>query len=203
MKHVALLLIALSACATAHAQPNKGNPKERTTWDICVVAPWEPVILPSDTPPHTPPCEAPQKLRYGTLPVPLYSAGEGPFPELLARSSALQWNAWLGFEFLRYDPAAIPDETQNAILVFVGQPSDILLGQAFPMRSEKGWVCGAGVFYTASDVHRTVTHEVGHCLGLAHDRDTETSVMHPHVTEGPYALTAADRFALRDLYSVK
>ncbi len=207
MKYVLALLVVLSsACAAVKpSEPaaEKIDPTERTTWDICVGENWKPVELPPDEPPYQAPCKAPQKLRYASRPVPLYSYGPEPIAGVLGRSAALQWNAWLGFEVFVYTDEDVPDNFQSGVIVYVPTPSELVLGQAFPVKTESSWVCVAGVLVTDVNVYRTATHEVGHCLGLSHDSENKGSIMYPYSMPGPYKVTAADRAALRKLYAIR
>lgn len=199
-----LLVSLLLACASAPKpipEP-RGNPQERTLWQICNNEPGEVIAFPDEQPPHTPACAKPTVLRYSRFPVPLYAVGEGWLPAFLGRFTAAWWNDQLGFKALVWTPGEIPEGTTDAIAIWVNPDNSWLLGQAFPVWDGKTYYCVAGVFKITGVVDNTAVHEVGHCLGLAHDALDETSVMYPYGSQREYRVTPADRYALRKLYGI-
>lgn len=211
MKHLvfALALLLVAACASAPRPAavklppeEQVDPNERTLWAACKEGPGQPVTLPSDLPPHTPSCATPEPIKYNRAPVAVYAYGE--LAPVLARLSVLWWNQQLGFPVLRYAGEELPEgDDAEGILVFTRFEDGLLLGQAFPVWTGKVFICGAGVFQNTPQVDQTAIHEVGHCLGLAHDADNDGSVMYPYMTGKPYRATPADREALRKLYGLR
>lgn len=202
---VGLYLSLLVTCFACGGRPSN-LPKvtaERTLWDMCISAEGE-VEVPPDTFPYQPKsCKKPTHWKWESLPVrvgldlELLEPGE-EFDPIYSLSMAVRtWNEWLGFQVFE-----VVTEGQVDVLVRVGEVSDYA-GLAM-LAAPDGVQMGIVFVFKGYEADVLVyAHELGHILGLAHDRDTKHSVMWPTAGEQIPRLTPLDRAALRYLYGFK
>ncbi len=195
------LLVACFACGGRQpGLPSKAT--ERTVWQVCIDSEWG-VEVPPDKPPHTPPCKKPTIWKWDRLPVrvaldPDNLVVGAEFGPKEALSTAVRtWNEWLGFKVFEVvtdgdiDVLVRAGEiSAYAGLALLGAPDGHKLGMVFVFA---GYETDVGVY----------AHELGHILGLAHDRDVRWSVMWPSAGEQIPRLTELDRKTLRYIYGFK
>lgn len=209
---VILSLIAVAACSVVPKQPAEWrvkpvnvDPKERTLWPVCVNRATGWVGVPSDNPPHIPLCLDWEFIEY-RLPIEVGERSGNLFYKATTKLAVQQWNSWLEWPgFMKY----VGDAPHADVEVKFAH-SDLYWGQADPQWSvdRKRFVCDSYVFHTGTEIGMVLLHELGHCLGLAHDGnimvdndyEVPNSVMKQGLKAPDYTLTDADKVALWGIY---
>jgi len=200
------LLVTCFACG-GNPRPSKfpaGTEPERTLWNVCISLGGE-VEVPPDQAPYKPSsCKDPKPWKWASLPVKvaidLEDLAPGQeFDAIDSLNNAVRtWNEWLGHEFFKVVKGDDPDLD---VIVSVGAESDYA-GLAM-LGAYSGGQQGMVFIFAGYETDTAVyAHELGHILGLAHDRGTKFSVMWPTAGEQIPRLTPLDRAALLWLYGL-
>ncbi len=197
------LLVTCFACGSRPAGkfPKNAEP-ERTLWSVCIDSDGE-VEVPPDVYPYKPKgCSKPTNWKWNALPVKvaLFAPDSVKDESAEALELALRtWNEWLGHEFFQLVDL---DANDVDVVVRTGDISEYA-GLAW-LKINDGYKVGMVFVFAGYESDPGVyAHELGHILGLAHDRNTKYSVMWPAAGEQIPRLTALDKAALLWLYGLE
>ncbi len=114
-------------------------------------------------------CTSPVVPTWETVPI-LVTAE----PELEVRTlkAIKTWNLWMGFELFQYTD----DQSKPDIVVFYVAPHPIMSARVGQYTID-GKHVGAVLVYEKGVEVRTLAHEFGHLLGLAHEHGNHYNVM--------------------------
>lgn len=146
-------------------------------------------------------------LRVGMKTSGMYWAGE-------AAAAVEYWNTITGIELFKFVDVEAPDEfvaPEGAILISAteeevcGDEDGCKAVTTMEVDQASGEIQVLGVEMPVGLIHPMsaflmMTHELGHCLGLAHDENTK-SIMHPSATSSDQTASDADVAALRFMYT--
>lgn len=123
-------------------------------------------------------CDQPEIIEWGTdSPLVVTS-------DVVTRFAAIEaveiWNAWLGLEMFVYEVTTI-DPDVVVLYEGLGPPQgDAAALTLFEKRHKDGKQHAIVIVFDAGMSESTAfTHELGHVLGLAHDKDNPGSIMYP------------------------
>lgn len=202
---VALVLLLMACTTYSHkdwrVKPIKVDLNERTFWEVCVTDAGG-IDLPSDLPPHTPKCDNWTYIKYD-LPVTVSLDSNNVLHRGTVRQAVLQWNIWMEWPgFMKF----VGDAEGADIQVRYSDGDNGTWGWANPSWWGR-WYCEANVHHSGTEIGPVSLHEMGHCLGLAHDGTAwdEGYVVHNSVMKQgrksiEYKLTDTDKVALWGLY---
>lgn len=106
------------------------------------------------------------------------------------------WNAWVGFDLFVYSSL----NPRADVLIFLGGRHPKWRGSAQHTMIENKLKCGILIFNDGMGDVGTLSHELGHCVGLDHDPSNKHSIMYPNNGRVLPGLENTDKNLIRDRY---
>jgi hypothetical protein len=138
-------------------------------------------------------------IEWDHLPLGVYMDTENPKQVKAAVQAIDVWNSWLGFETFKLVTTADAAD----VILLDGGPHEMYRGMTLYARTDegKGDLFSFVLIYDAAlGDAGTMTHELGHVLGLEHDPDNSRSIMYPNTARYVPWLEPQDKLLLQSLY---